>query len=980
MNGTPLRRGPGGFPSTPQTSRTPPSSFEDSTTQTPRRPNVREQLPPVPRLSDVSDEGPLIPTHILDPAQQRFYAVAFYVGLLAWRLYDWYNLNQEQTESMWQWLKWLGIDMVFLYMLPLFRIPWLEYGNWTATFVYILHGVVNAMLMFRIGIPLQAWAMSIMAAMWDSELAISERSVKPGAIIHNASLILGKQIINILPEGSAVLNPSRQPYCLNSTVTQLNLPIIINQTEPIEIDLLRIDLGTNVEEAIKINGRELRQMLKKARKAQKVQDPASPLELHYTVKKTGVYMLKRLQDESKLEVRPRTSSAVVATCPKARVRPTGENRCRNDLSNIVIEVDGIPPLRLKYRTSIGGRPREATELQGLIPDGFNSPLARHTAQALVRTQREDVTWAQSQEVTVPLNEMLGDSGVWTYAVEEVTDGVGNHVSYFGLDEDDRPRHKSSALHSFTVHERPNVVLTDCNAHQPLQVAKGQTTRLPVKYGSTGRNPIELPHTIDFLFTPEADLTLDGSHSPDAKLETRSMSAPREQPQISAAGLYTIKSVSTQFCKGEVLEPASCLLRNPPEPELHVSSDHIYDKCAGNPIGLRVSLDLIGTPPFRVKYRTVKNGRKSARPEEIKVETLRHTLELTPDEAGHYEYNFISISDWVYKNDRTVNEQLVQDVKPSASAHFTSPSLSKQVCIDDTAEFDVGLRGEAPFTLEYELVHNGKREKKSVSVDQDHYTVKTDRLKNGGEYIVSLVSVTDTKGCKEFLKAEAKINVRHERPKAYFGTIDGQSEVMALEGKSVDLPVRLTGQGPWKLEYENMDTKEVFRPEIRQANHKLHIRTEGTYQLVSVKDAVCPGFIDEKASQFSVGWIPRPKISVPEKSYKAFDHGKYIRDPVCEGDEDSFDVSLSGMYHGTHCSSSLLTNLQATHHSSSPTNSNSKTKRAERPPPSRRKNSAPSAAPPPSAPKPTTQAPINTNSSNSPTQNTTTRPATSPQSP
>jgi nucleoporin POM152 len=42
--------------------------------------------------------------------------------------------------------------------------------------------------------------------MWDSELAISERSVKPGAILHNASLILGKQIINILPEGYVLLS------------------------------------------------------------------------------------------------------------------------------------------------------------------------------------------------------------------------------------------------------------------------------------------------------------------------------------------------------------------------------------------------------------------------------------------------------------------------------------------------------------------------------------------------------------------------------------------------------------------------------------------------------------------------------------------------------------------------------------------------------------------------------------------------------
>jgi nucleoporin POM152 len=36
---------------------------------------------------------------------------------------------------------------------------------------------------------------------YDRELSISERRVKAADILHNSSLILGKQIIKILPEG-----------------------------------------------------------------------------------------------------------------------------------------------------------------------------------------------------------------------------------------------------------------------------------------------------------------------------------------------------------------------------------------------------------------------------------------------------------------------------------------------------------------------------------------------------------------------------------------------------------------------------------------------------------------------------------------------------------------------------------------------------------------------------------------------------------
>lgn len=50
-------------------------------------------------------------------------------------------------------------------------------------------------------IPIGAWLVAFTKIVYDRELAISEKSVKPASILHNASLILGKQIIHILPEG-----------------------------------------------------------------------------------------------------------------------------------------------------------------------------------------------------------------------------------------------------------------------------------------------------------------------------------------------------------------------------------------------------------------------------------------------------------------------------------------------------------------------------------------------------------------------------------------------------------------------------------------------------------------------------------------------------------------------------------------------------------------------------------------------------------
>jgi nucleoporin POM152 len=100
-------------------------------------------------------EPPLIPLHLLDAPSQRFYAVSIYVALFAWRLYDWYQLVEEDGDSIaefWHFLKWGAIDGVFLYGLPGFRIPWLEWSWATTTVLFLAHAILDGLLMFRISV------------------------------------------------------------------------------------------------------------------------------------------------------------------------------------------------------------------------------------------------------------------------------------------------------------------------------------------------------------------------------------------------------------------------------------------------------------------------------------------------------------------------------------------------------------------------------------------------------------------------------------------------------------------------------------------------------------------------------------------------------------------------------------------------------------------------------------------------------------
>ena len=99
-------------------------------------------------------------------------------------------------------MKWVLIDGIFLFGLPAMRIPWLEWSSTFMTVLFLLHAAFDAVLMFQVGLPFALIISSFGESIFgERELAISETSVDPSHLLNHASLILGKQIIHILPEG-----------------------------------------------------------------------------------------------------------------------------------------------------------------------------------------------------------------------------------------------------------------------------------------------------------------------------------------------------------------------------------------------------------------------------------------------------------------------------------------------------------------------------------------------------------------------------------------------------------------------------------------------------------------------------------------------------------------------------------------------------------------------------------------------------------
>ncbi|KAL8785933.1 MAG: hypothetical protein Q9213_003082 [Squamulea squamosa] len=896
MNGTPRLRS--AYPSTPQK-----SNERNGSEAATSLPNV-----PLPTLSthQHDPQAPLIPFSLIDGPNQRLYVAFFYLGLTIWRLCDYYGLVSDETDSLWLFMKWVAIDSIFLYGLPGLKIPWLQWSSTSITMLFIGHAIFDAVLMFRISIPLETWLVAFVRMFYDRELAVSERRVKPANVLHNASLILGKQIIHILPEGSATLNPDQTAFCINSLTTSVHLPIQLNQTNPILIELLRIDIDTNSNETIAIHAKEIRRLKKQTQKQLSGRDAVAPRYLQYSVKQTGLYRLQRVVDESKLEVQRRLSDTLVVQCPSAHMRSVTETKCIGDLSNFYLQVDATPPINIKYSKLVNGQ-ESGHAVLSIPPKNTISPLTTQRSSGALVTRESvanvDVSWARSQSTTISLNESLGISGHWEYSIDEVQDGCGNVVNYAKHRlADSQGRHPTNAApleQRFSVHERPRAALQGCDSQHPLRAPKGKSVRLPIQLSSTGPDSTKQGmHRFSYLFTPFAEVQLNQEHGQIAALREFELEPHGAGHEVHEPGLYTLQSVQSAYCTGEVLEPSSCLLSNPPEPSLSIETQVIPDRCAGNSVGLLVDLDLTGTPPFHVSYSERRSG-GSVTPRVVETHLLHTQLELKPAHSGHYKYEFQYISDAIYQEPRTLRDRgfiLEQDVKPPASARFLDAYPARKTCIGEPVSLGVQLLGDAPWKLEYELVHHGRRQKrKKDGIESDIYTLTTDNLNSGGEYSLALTAVTDKSGCKVSLEQETKIEVALQRPKAAFGLVEGQRTISALDDKKVKLPLRLQGESPWTIQYRNLahagdaPTTRLFR----KSNDEIEVKEAGTYELVHVDDATCPGNVDAVANRFSVDWIPRPGVQVSESAAIELQQDRYVKKGICEGDEDAVDIAFTG---------------------------------------------------------------------------------------
>ncbi|KAI9311595.1 hypothetical protein BX666DRAFT_1996701 [Dichotomocladium elegans] len=840
-----------------------------------------------PTAIPLTHQRALIPASFIEFPTQRLYAISAFVLLQAFKLYDvflvYYAHYPEEYNGIL--LKWWLVDAMLLLALWILQIPWLQFSFFkTGWLIAFLMGVDVLLFSLPSATISAAFVKALLGDALGKQISASRgQLINVKDVLLNSTHILGRHTVHILPYGTAKLNPNDEYYCLpgDGSTKDVFIPIVLNNTTPRSISVSRYDFETNEHSIIDFSGRDIQ-------RATEVSQGKQGLEYYFIrMQKTGVYKLESITSKDGLDVRLYNRLAYVFRCPSATFLPARRpDYCSGEKDTVQFRVSGVPPLRVEYIREINGR-RVVKKMDRIQPEHYSSPLTRMNGglskadSTFFTPQYHQVTgfgWGAPVIQTVDADGgAFDEAGDYKYLITKVTDGVGNTVEM-------SPDSPSITMAKFDVHPEPTVHF-ECKATDPVKLLIGDDkTKLPLTL--EGSSPWEL----EYEFTPE----LDGGKTEQrqARIATGVSSLWAHAP-----GEYKLLRVSDRFCQGNVLFPSTCQVKQPPLPSVEVQATPIPSECAGDSeIGMKFAVELVGTPPYTLEYRIMKQSGKSKVMIDKKRERIdrsRHLFTYLPSSSGEYTYEFTSLDDRNYKNRNTGILPIKQIVHPQPDAKFSgSGSLRPyRTCLGEDLELDVELSGTGPYTLTWTFA----KQMYSDVVTGSRHTIKVPRLESAGHHVVSLVKIQDANDCVKDLDArDVIIDVRRDRPKVFFHTGDKSDATLFIaEGESAKLPLRMTGEGPWKVTYRNIDKdgKGIRSLVLRDPNAEVEVKETGTYELLSVEDAICKG--DALPPRYTVHWIDKPKISVVEEMVTLGANGIYERPSVCKGVHDAVDIEFEG---------------------------------------------------------------------------------------
>lgn len=847
--------------------------------------------------------SPLISEDYLDPATQRMIVIGLFGFLQAYKLWDLlfsqnWGPNGDHSNVFFL-AKYVLIEGIFLSTLPIFRIPWLTFTSHVSLTVFLLLVAINLFLATISISSVSAIFLGIWKTLFDREISISGARVRQRDVFDTSSHLSGKYIVHILPESTALLNPTKESYCLEQSYSEISIPIKFNATNPIFIQLTRFDFDTMEMTTTNFTKKQLKKF-KMSTPPEKVTDSRIS---YYTlpVSSPGLYRLEQVVDSSGLNIRLYRSDVVVPRCPSAFIfsgREKGSSDlCIGDVDLPKISVDGVPPLTVKYSKLVRGEESKFS-VQSVSSEHPMQHSLKASKSSIFWNGNDPLSWASTQSLEIEMDTSLTKTGDWIYFIDEVEDALGNVVNYKSLYNDrENPKllFSKSLGYGFQVHSRPHVSFRGCGSQAPVKLKRHGSVQLQALINADPQNG---PFEVAIEHSPLEDSDDSGSRYTFSQNFTNQV----DFVQVKEAGIYKILSLKGKYCRGTVLEPSACVVVVPPEPTVNVTFSDVDDKCAG-PVGVHADISISGTPPFTVYYRMLKDN-TIVRNEYKQIAQTRDQITFKPQEAGHYTYEFYRVSDSVYQNvdiqgqSGARKEQTIQSL---AGASFEKPQIKRKACSGDAVDLPVRLYGVPPFKLNYEITYGSSRKTSytEANITDSRFVIRTGALSKGGTYTVSLVSVENSKQCVTMLKEpDVIIDVSRMRPTAGFLPINNRFQLRTLEGSTVGIPTKFSGEGPWTIEYKHKSlngTETKHTQTMSRLNGELiYVKEAGNYTIESVRGAYCPGELTNEKT-FEVQWIDRPTLSVISKNLEVLGKNHYRKQAICEQEDDVLELGLSGKF-------------------------------------------------------------------------------------
>ncbi|KAA1138326.1 hypothetical protein PGTUg99_030566 [Puccinia graminis f. sp. tritici] len=638
------------------------------------------------------------------------------------------------------------------------------------------------------------------------------------------------------------------------------------------------------------------------------------LDIHHI----GVIRLERVLDKDNMDIRIARTEALVVECPSAsflsdpadsgdkKFSPwpssTGakeNHKCIGDTENFGLVVKGLAPLSLTYQQTVNGQ-RKLVKLEGISSGELFTPLTSidtsTLAEKLSVSHRPEYTWAESHSIEIPLNVSLTTPGRHVYQLDSLKDACGHRFDF------DKAREASSMFarqeyidsKSVQVHSRGQISFVDCGNtdDEPLRLLQGKSVPLRMSIQQQSDMP-DPPWMVGISYQPSKSANPSESKTSGAWIKELAFNDREKTFWAREAGVYEITSLQGKYCQGNMLVPSTCSVVEQPTPTIDLNFTSITDKCSGE-IGLQANFLLTGKPPFKLHYLISQVGRSP----QAKVKVIQHSRDeilIQPDSPGQFEYSFIRLDDQYYQGVEIIGKTIKQTVHPLAHARFVRGGKDENIwsCSGESVEADIELRGAPPYSVTYQIL--GEEPKMIGGISSSYATldvaIPQKYIKKGGSFIVTLISIKDGNGClRNLTVSDLNIEVHRTKPTLKFYGSENERKIVAREGDMVALPMRLTGNGPWTIEYTH-NTDQSIKKVVYGSNDDLLVDQAGKYTLQSVQDRHCPGTVENPT--FYLEWIPKPSLMISPHNSGDLIRGVWIKPAICETVDDSIELTLEG---------------------------------------------------------------------------------------